>query len=150
MLRDLGSLGAGVGCVNFFFQWEKAIFNYLISQRNPQRLSKSGRNWNSFSKGFAPGESAFADNPRSPSSQRGFSNLLENLEKKKARTRGICNLWESDFIWRLGGGFGTPVVPRRGRLGPHTLERKNFGFSKMIDLVGKIWLRNFNVVLWNF
>lgn len=88
--------------------------------------------------------------PKEPFLSARFLKSFGEPRKKKARTRGICNLWESDFIWRLGGGFGTPVVPRRGRLGPHTLERKNFGFSKMIDLVGKIWLRNFNVVLWNF
>lgn len=46
-------------CEMFFSEPEKAIFNYLISLRNPQRLSELYRNWNSFSKQVLTGR-AFA------------------------------------------------------------------------------------------
>lgn len=45
---------------DFFFQWEKAIFNYLISQRNPPKTSQIMQKLEFFLKAFAPGERAFA------------------------------------------------------------------------------------------
>lgn len=122
-----------------------------MSQRNPQRLSKWCRNWNSISKRLLLGRSQLQATQSVFPLSKFSPNLLDKLETK-ARRRSVFRFVDVTSLGGFGVGWGlhAPGVLRYGRLSPSTLARKNFGFSKMICLVGKIRLHNLNVVLYNF
>lgn len=89
----------------FFFQWEKAVFNYLISPRNPPKTFQIVQKLEFFLKAFARGERAFVGNPSRLRSQQGSPNLSDDLETK-AGTRSIfelCESWCPLEVW--GWGF---------------------------------------------
>lgn len=124
-----------------FFQWEKAIFNYLIFQRNSQRRSKLCRNWNSFRSGCSWGES-ICKQPKVGFAHSEVSQIFSINQKQRQRPEASSNFCESDSLEVWGWGVRACVVLRHCRLSPNTLERTNFGFSKMICLIGKIWFHN--------